>query len=292
MTVSQNAESSALRTHWEIRAFSVPKNGSSEGENEDAVACNPLHQWMAIADGATEASYSRQWARVLADGFAVSRLMGEFPPPHDQLTRVLGMLQSRWHALVPWERLEQRGWLFLHKAELGAFATFMGVKFSGPSWQALGVGDCNLFAVTADGCVRFSGPAQSPEEFGNTPALIPSVPGPGVTKVLESVWTHSSTALRGESIVCSTDAVAAYLLASLTRKTAQGPRHRHRRRQRQLPNSAALAALLQVRTLEEFSTWVDGARVSGMRNDDSTVTIARLCNLKTRADTEGGDGLA
>ena len=277
---------------WSVRGFSVPKAGMREDENEDAVRWEIIHGWMAVADGATEASYSRDWARLIASAFGLCRLTREFPPSPGQVAWVLSRLQDRWHRMVPWRKLEELGWNRIEKARQGAFATFLGVRFDGTQWSAMGVGDCNLFVLSASGSLRLSTPAHSASEFGTSPLLVPSVPGPVVGKALASVWTARGTAEAGDWIVAATDAVAAYLLVSVAAAGAEKPAGK-RRRHRQGPRpSSAICALLGVRTLEQFADWVGQARTAGMRNDDSTVAMARLTGQIGEAGQENMNALA
>ena len=48
-----------------VQVFSVPKFGNTEDEYEDAVAFSLPDQRFAIADGATESSFSDRWAQSL-----------------------------------------------------------------------------------------------------------------------------------------------------------------------------------------------------------------------------------
>jgi serine/threonine protein phosphatase PrpC len=246
-----------------IQAFSVPKVGHQERENEDAVAFDAREGWLAVADGATEASYSREWAEILAESLtpATSRTarMLDSLFPQRRLGPVVADLQQKWHEMVPWERLEALGWLFVEKAQQGALATFLALRIvENQEWVAMGIGDCNLFVVDDQGKVRLSVPAQSAAEFGTSPSLVPSVPGPQVKQALDSLWRKTGKWKPRERMVVCTDAVAAYLL------------HTEQR------GRSAIKSLIRVRSTEEFAEWVNEARMAGMRNDDSTVAIVTL----------------
>jgi hypothetical protein len=249
-------------TH-QFQAFSVPKLGHQERENEDAVAFDAREGWIAVADGATEASYSREWAEILAESLTpsttrTSRMLDSFFPQR-RLGPVVADLQQKWHEMVPWERLEALGWLFVEKAQQGAMATFLALRIvEDQQWTAMGVGDCNLFIITEDGKMRTSIPAQNASQFGTSPSLVPSVPGPQVKRALDSLWLKSGKWKSRERMLISTDAVAAYIL------------HAEQR------GRSAIKSLFRVKTTEEFAEWVAEARVTGMRNDDSTVAIVTL----------------
>lgn len=250
-------------TH-QFQAFSVSKMGHKDRENEDAVAYDAREGWIAVADGATEASYSREWAEILAESLTpatsrTSRMLDSLFPQR-RLGPVVADLQQKWHETVPWDRLESLGWLFVEKAQQGALATFLALRIleENQEWVAMGIGDCNLFIVDEQGKARLSIPAQSAAEFGTSPDLVPSVPGPQVKRALDALWRKAGKWKPRERMLICTDAVAAYVL------------HAEQR------GRSAIRSLVRVKTTEEFSGWVNEARVSGMRNDDSTIAIVTL----------------
>lgn len=242
-----------------IQAFSSPKQGNRDRENEDAVAFDNREGWLAVADGATEASYSREWAEILAESLTPGTSMAdrvlETLLPSRRLGSLVANLQQRWYAQVPWERLEDLGWLFVEKAQQGAMATFLAVRIEDQRWTAMGIGDCNLFIVSPDKGVRLSVPAQTAAEFGTSPSLVPSMPGPMVKRALQSLWRKTGKWKPMEHMIVCTDAVAAYLLYAAQDDTS------------------LLDSLFAVQTTEEFFDWVNRARADGMRNDDATVAI-------------------
>lgn len=249
-------------TH-QFQAFSVSKLGHQDRENEDAVAYDAREGWIAVADGATEASYSREWAEILAESLTpstsrTSRMLDSLFPQR-RLGPVVADLQQKWYESVPWERLEAAGWLFVEKAQQGALATFLALRIvEDQEWIAMGVGDCNLFILDEQSKVRLSTPAQSAAEFGTSPSLVPSVPGPQVKRALEALWRKNGKWKPRERMLICTDAVAAYLLHT---------------EQRGRP---AMKSLVRIKTTEEFVSWVSEARTSGMRNDDATVAVVTL----------------
>ena len=246
----------------QYQAYSVPKVGSQDKENEDAVAFDARAGWLAVADGATEASYSREWAEILAESLTpstskTSRMLDSLFPSR-RLGPLVADLQQKWYDTVPWDRLEDLGWLFVEKAQQGALATFLTIRIEEQQWIAMGVGDCNLFIVDDQGKVRLSIPQQSAAEFGTSPSLVPSVPGPQVKRALDSLWRKSGKWKPRERMIVCTDAVAAYLL------------HAEQR------GRSAIKTLFKVKSTEHFTEWVDEARLAGMRNDDSTVLVVTL----------------
>lgn len=270
----------AAPTLWEMEGFSVPKHGLEEDENEDAYAYNPQDGWLAVADGATEASYARLWARILVEELAPvslappGSLAGVFPSSKEELKERLKLLlpqfQQSWHKRVPWEQLQDKGWLFAVKAGQGAFATLLGVRLDGLTWRAFNVGDSHLFIITEDDYIKSSFPDVQAEEFGFSPCLIPSLPGPGVEKALASLdWKAGEMTLTDRLLIC-TDAVAAYLL-----KEGEGEKKRSAGCKPLVKSSPAWQELLKVESPEGFRDWVKQARLKSLHNDDSTVVLVK-----------------
>ena len=92
------------------QAFWLPKSGSTEGEYEDAFWPKRLPVdreaelsdfRVAVADGATETSFSGLWAKLLVRSYAEGRLLPE------GFAASLVKLQARWRSAItrkplPW----------------------------------------------------------------------------------------------------------------------------------------------------------------------------------------------
>jgi hypothetical protein len=160
-------------------AFWLPKNGSSKEEYEDAFGPPSLkapqgfkgdRARFAVADGATEASFSRQWAIQLVRGF-VHEHIGV------QLTvEDLKPLQEKWEWTV---RRRPLPWYAEEKVEMGAFSSLLGLEIvetkgeGGASldWRAVAVGDSCLFQVER-GKIVLAWPLGTSSQFGNSPNLL------------------------------------------------------------------------------------------------------------------------
>ena len=251
------------------RSFSCAKAGNQPSENEDACRASipepgGSSAWtarLAIADGATEAAFSREWARLLVDRFVdgapldVDRLSGE------TFTHWLEPCREQWNrdALrrnIPWHGRA--------KVKQGAMATFCGINIRSTAdggslaWQALAIGDCCLFIVR-EGRLHTAFPVDDPAQFGNTPSLLGS-------NAANSVWTgqmqrKTGECRRGDLVVLATDAVACWVLAQ--------------ERRRDDPWST-LRELCRERP-DHREGWVVDRRADGaMRNDDATLLMVRI----------------
>ena len=161
-----------------LHTFWAPKAGNSEDEYEDAFAPNADEVFtgerlrFAVADGATEASYSGRWARLLVQGYRKGWL-GVADP-----SQALQRLARIWRRGLQTRKLP---WYAQEKLRHGAFAALLGLELSTENaadqdgaWNAYSVGDCCLFHVAGDRLLT-SFPFDDPRDFGSRPVLLSSV---------------------------------------------------------------------------------------------------------------------
>jgi hypothetical protein len=121
-----------------IQSFSVQKAGNEISECEDIWDYGKSDRLFSIAlsDGATESSFSQEWAKELVTAFV----------NHDlQPLAWLGKSQQNWQQ---WLENQNLSWFAKRKVGQGAFATFLGLEILPDlSWKAIAVGDSCLFVV-------------------------------------------------------------------------------------------------------------------------------------------------
>ncbi|HEY2252673.1 MAG TPA: hypothetical protein VGH74_16480 [Planctomycetaceae bacterium] len=161
-----------------LRVFWQPKAGNSAAEYEDA--CWPRESGdrlgvihLAVADGATETSFSGLWARLLVSAFGRGRLT--------EATWDVDLRKIRrvWQRAVGQKPLP---WYAEEKLRLGAFSSLTGLTLIPPAhpngdggeFQALSVGDSCLFQLRREQLV-WSFPFSTAEEFNSRPLLISSL---------------------------------------------------------------------------------------------------------------------
>ncbi len=188
-----------------LQDFHTPKNGSSETEYEDAYspdAC--FHRSIdgfrcAVADGASESAFSREWAQLLVRNFSRRQLR-------------LRYLQDIWEKLV---NLRELPWYLEAKVKKGAHAAFVGLSIRDGghhSWRALTIGDSCLFHVR-DNQLLLAAPIDKSDEFNNSPYLLSTkCPAPISAnaphlKVLDGTWESK------DAFYLATDALAQWLLS-------------------------------------------------------------------------------
>ena len=244
---------------FSVRRSLIPKRGTEPGQCEDQLAIagdgqSPL-LLAAVADGATEAIFSRKWA--------------------DHLTRLfIRTKRSRqvWDtAWVETEGRKFRGgfdittlpWFAQEKAGRGSFASLLGLRldFRSRTYSAQSVGDCCLAVVADDSLDIFPAEFADPDAFGSNPYLISSNPSMNneldqQARVLPARRLRSDTAVE---FFLMTDALAAWFSreASLDRQPWR--------------------SVAEHSDLDTFAEFVERCRESGeMRNDDVALIHIRV----------------
>jgi hypothetical protein len=209
--------SSERNVHSRAQVCWLPKRGNTPAEYEDAYTLVDGQSVdgvfrCAVADGATEASYSRQWARALVRAFGAGTLgAANFV---DDVER----LRATWQrAFERHSRRRPMPWYAEQKASLGAFAALVGLDLRDdpatgkPGWSAVAVGDCNLFLMRG-GELSMAFPLTRADQFGGGPFLIGSN-RPAEEDPLPRRVQHASGELApGDTFHLMSDALAAWFL--------------------------------------------------------------------------------
>ncbi|HWQ68391.1 MAG TPA: protein phosphatase 2C domain-containing protein [Patescibacteria group bacterium] len=242
----------------------MPKAGNAAAEYEDAfwppkrLRTRKAQLRLAVADGATETSYSGLWAKQLVEAFGYGRVRPE------TLCKDLAPLQERWREEVHGKALP---WYTEENLRSGTFASFLGLTFSARSpndhhgaWQALAVGDCCVAQVRGN-VVLASFPLGAAADFNNRPCLLSSDPATNGAienhlRTLEGTWATDDT------FFLMTDALAHWFY----QETEQGERPWN--------------TLRDLDTTDEpkpFPEWIADLRGKGaIKNDDVTLFRADL----------------
>jgi len=156
------------------KKFWLPKHGSSKTEYEDACSIASQDLRFAVADGATEASFSGIWAKQLVRAFAGKRL--SLPLQLDELKP----LQAQWYSIVHRNPLP---WYAEEKVNNGAFAAFLGLELTEEkngagvlkqTWRASVAGDTCLVQIRKNSILD-SFPFKNSISFNNHPNLLGSL---------------------------------------------------------------------------------------------------------------------
>jgi hypothetical protein len=247
------------------RVYRLQKAGNSAEEYEDACWPADSAEWCAgsfhcaVADGATETSFSGLWAHLLVEAWG-RRELGE-----RRLLARLPALGRAWRAEVDSRPLP---WYAEEKVQSGAFSSLLGVSVTahpdgvpGGRWRALAVGDTCLFHVGGDG-LRRAFPLERSEQFDNRPHLLSS--NPGANGMMEERLRRARGRwVPGDTILCMTDALAQWFLESVERC--------------EMPWNA-VQTLGDEGHQQSFDDWIGILRQKRLlRNDDVTLLVVTLC---------------
>jgi hypothetical protein len=247
------------RLRW--HAFHTHKRGNAPDEYEDAFAGDTAAARFAVADGASESSFTATWAKLLVDAFVAAKGrswcdLGWLGPPRQHWAEDVDPRPLPWYAE--------------EKREQGAFATLLGVVFrkvrhraskrKDGAWRALSVGDSCLFRLRGGKLVR-SFPMANSADFGNQPELLGSRGRPSDTP--QGIRPGRGKWRPGDRFLLMTDALAEWML--------------RRNEQEQRPADDLDRLLAESSPQEAFAAWVEERRNGqGLRNDDVTLVVIDL----------------
>jgi serine/threonine protein phosphatase PrpC len=238
------------RLRW--HAFHTHKRGNAPDEYEDAFACNAAAARFAVADGASESSFTATWAKLLVEAFIAAKGRSW------RDLAWLGLPRQHWADDVDPRPLP---WYAEEKREQGAYATLVGIVFARGSWRALAVGDSCLFRLRGGKLVR-SFPLSRSSDFGNQPALLGSRGRPLDTP-FEGIRRSRGKWRSGDRFLLMTDALAEWML--------------RRNEQEQHPAGDIEQLLAESAPQDAFAAWVEERRNGqGLRNDDVTLLVIDL----------------
>lgn len=239
---------------FRLTAWRAPKAGSPREECEDRYAYDAKRHLFAIADGATESSFSGQWAGLLVKRFVAEPAVLK----SGQWETWLPPLQERWRGQVG---VRDMPWYAQAKAEKGAYAAFLGLAINNEHWRAVAVGDCCLFQLRSGKPMR-AFPIGRSEDFGSRPWLIGTgtppadIAGLGKERRCQADWEE------GDRFLLMTDALAKWFLQRCEEKE----------------DPEALADLLSLGK-DEFNGQIEVQRQCGRLQDDD-VTMLQIIPAK------------
>jgi hypothetical protein len=244
-------------------AFWVPKAGNTTDEYEDAFW--PTRQIdssaegfiCAVADGATETSFSGIWANILVRAYCKRDLSNSV------LFKSLPKLQKTWRELVGTKPLP---WYAEEKLRSGAFSSILGLtlvsalrKGGRPAkWEAMAVGDSCLFQVR-DRRLIAAFPLEHSRDFNSRPSLLSS--NPEYNNSLARIISRKKGRWEaGDEFYLMTDALACWFLNAV---------EQHEDWWELISNLGTSAQVAP------FTDWISELRKTGLiRNDD--VTLLRV----------------
>ncbi len=251
------------KIHW--KAYSVPKLGNRPEENEDAIYPEIAQQSItsqagfscAIADGATQTSFSRIWARLLVTAavkkYLPERLSELTLTVRQQWIDHIATLNLPWHAE---EKVQQGSFSTLLWLSLKQSTNTRAVKYSG-TWQSLAIGDSCLFQIRKN-TLRTHFPPLSASDFKNHPLLLSTIPIRN-----EVFWKNTQDFhingdwCSGDDFFLMTDALAAWFLHALEKGN--------------LPNLLS-EMVTNLHSIDGYTHWIQVLRTGAqIKNDDTSI---------------------
>ena len=158
-----------------LEAFSLPKEGAADDENEDSFVVHQPTGTIAVSDGASSSFGSRIWSRALVD----NAISDGSPLTAGFVGTIMGPAAKKWKEH---HEVGELPWWAVEGLRRGGFATLLvvriGANSKGRAWQALAVGDSCVFHLRAkEGVWQLlrAFPLESAEAFGSHPLLLSSV---------------------------------------------------------------------------------------------------------------------
>jgi serine/threonine protein phosphatase PrpC len=246
-----------MKIHWKL--YSLEKAGNREDENEDA-GFPLLHNGAnfrtddfscALADGATQASFSKNWAEILV------KKTGSKTDIPQKLSQYIETARDEWEAEISKKQLS---WPAEIKVRQGAFCTYLWLHLMSKDhqneahqWESVGIGDSCLFHFRHTSLLE-SYPLTRSDAFDNTPELIS-------TNLTKNIHCHLPHVIKGswqygDDFLLATDAMSAWILN--THETGHEDVYQ----------------ILKNRTGSRFdyARWISALRNNGsIKNDDTTL---------------------
>ncbi len=206
---------------------------------------------FAIADGASESSFSREWAKILAHSY----YRGKF----DVIDMVKGgRLQQVWTWIL---RNKELSWFAEEKMRRGAFSSLAGITLYEEAgyyfYEIFAIGDSCIFHVRDNELIA-AWPISKAEEFNNSPFLISSILS-GNSSLYKYVHTDKGSCSVNDEFFLMTDALSCWFLQSINHHL-----------------NYEAEELILVKSQHKFRDKINHLRGKAkIRNDDTT--MVRLC---------------
>ena len=236
--------------------YILPKENNAESECEDTLWYDAIDTLrFALADGASNSSYSGIWASMLVHDYVESK--------SSELAERIAPLRQRWHDEIQWEALP---WYFREKAMRGDHATFLGMSLHPTGhdrgiWKAIAVGDSCLFQIRDNTLIRRF-PIQQSAEFTDNPPLVSSV-DKNINRLQTQIKGIRGNYKPDDQFIMATDALAEWFL----RTCEKGER--------------PWSELDKIGTAEHFHEFIKSLRqAEGIKDDDVSIIRIDLKNVE------------
>jgi len=154
---------------------------------------------IAVADGATESSFSKEWANILVEKYSSSNF---------EITdnKFFEEAFKDWESYINQKKLS---WFATEKLNNGAFAAFLGlnIDLESNTYKVEAIGDCCLFLIR-NNQIATTFPLTNFEDFTNNPTLLSTRD----INSLSNFKNISGELLPGDMLIMASDALSAFIL--------------------------------------------------------------------------------
>ncbi|BDM83789.1 protein phosphatase 2C domain-containing protein [Acaryochloris marina] len=238
-----------------VYIFSIPKEGETQENNQDAAFCNDNGTLLAIADGVSSSLFSKEWAQIITKEFCKNSYVS-LKDLCENWYCWLHPLQENWRSFylskvssLPWYAKGS-----IHKDH--GSATFLGLKIykciSGKGyWEAISIGDSCLFQIYPQAKRINSYPQMKSNEFNSISRCASSLPE--YNSCLPYFWSGEYN--QDDYFVLATDAIAQWIVKSLETQSFNED-------------------ILRIKSNEKFSKYIFDLRFrKEIHNDDTSIVI-------------------
>jgi hypothetical protein len=194
--------------------FWLPKHGNTPAEYEDAFFPKKKFNQdvklfrTAIADGATETSFSKEWANLLVQKCCMIN-------DKKQFIQDLPELQTQWYAEVKNKDLP---WYAQEKFYIGAYSTILALKLEENTYDVMAIGDTCLFHIRGEQLENCF-PLTDSKQFNDRPVLLSSYANNN-EGILKNILGKSGLKWQqGDEFYLMTDALACWFLEAYEKKS-------------------------------------------------------------------------
>ncbi len=187
------------------------KKGSNKGDFEDAFTKPSIIKKsdsiirVAIADGATESSFSKEWANLLTNKYTNNNFNLR---DKDYVKELI----KEWELKISDSNLS---WFGVEKLSMGAFSTFLGLylDLENNKWSTESIGDSCLFIIR-EGKLLKSFSIENSSEFNSNPYLLSSKEENNES-LEKNIKNTNGTLLAGDILIMATDALSNWFLKEI-----------------------------------------------------------------------------
>lgn len=187
--------------------FWLPKHGNTPAEYEDAFFPKKnFNQEVkrfraAIADGATETSFSKEWANLIVQKCCMVN-------DKKQFIQDLPELQTQWYAEVNKKNMP---WYAQEKLYIGAYATMLSLEIKEKTYEIIAIGDSCCFHIRGEQLENCF-PLTDSKQFNDRPFLLSSYSNNN-EGIMENIIGKSGLKWqKGDEFYLMTDALACWFL--------------------------------------------------------------------------------